>query len=418
MKKLNKFIPCLFLTLLLLISCSKSDELSEITNTVQNENFIKENEALDIARNIRYKIGINKDEKEKKGANLEKKSIERINSILDENGNTSIYVINYNYGGFLLLSADNRIKPILAFSENNSFPLEKEETDYPPKVKSFISNTVKKIKTIRNSKSLQTEKIKSSWKNENIQKVINRVNFSMRVDPDFNNCQEYLEIVEPLLSTEWHQRCGFNSLLPTINCDDLPCDKPYAGCVPIAVAQIMKYHNYPTNYDWSNMPDDYGTIATATLISDIHTAISNLSSPLFGGEPLQYGCSSTSVKLFCDMSEVLKNSFNYSQAKKADYNYNTVVNELKNQRPVILSGGKQAFLTYSGHMWVCDGYREHKICMYDDYGNNIGAVTYLFFNMNWGWLNAQFNGWYGLSDFTPGDASYNDKNKMIYNIIP
>lgn len=30
----------------------------------------------------------------------------------------------------------------------------------------------------------------------------------------------------------------------------------YAGCVPIAMAQVMKYYQHPTNYNWSAMPLD------------------------------------------------------------------------------------------------------------------------------------------------------------------
>lgn len=41
--------------------------------------------------------------------------------ISDDNGNPSIYVINYKNGGFVLVSATRNYYPILAFSDKGSF---------------------------------------------------------------------------------------------------------------------------------------------------------------------------------------------------------------------------------------------------------------------------------------------------------
>ncbi|MDD3722085.1 MAG: C10 family peptidase [Lutibacter sp.] len=96
-----------------------------------------------------------------------------------------------------------------------------------------------------------------------------------------------------------------------------------AGCVPIAMAQVMKYHQYPTNYDWAFMPLTYGTTATANLIADIHDAIHNV----YSDSPI-YECDGTGVNSSHDMGNVLKTQFNYSYASKASYNYNTVKSNL------------------------------------------------------------------------------------------
>jgi len=76
--------------------------------------------------------------------------------------------------------------------------------------------------------------------------------------------------VGPLLSTSWHQRPPYNN-----NCIDPnnldPCDWPdygdfnhnhRVGCIPLAMAQIMRYYAWPPfydgeHYDWPNMLNRY-----------------------------------------------------------------------------------------------------------------------------------------------------------------
>lgn len=58
-----------------------------------------------------------------------------------------------------------------------------------------------------------------------------------------------------LLKTHWHQDNPYNN--------SLNADQPL-GCVTIAVGQIMKYHNYPTSFNWAAMPNEQNYDATRT----------------------------------------------------------------------------------------------------------------------------------------------------------
>jgi hypothetical protein len=105
--------------------------------------------------------------------------------------------------------------------------------------------------------------------------------------------------------------------------------------------------------------------------------------------------------------------FGYSSATYADYDYQTVVNELNNNRPVILRGGRNAgwwiFGVYTdGHTWVCDGYLRYIDPCW-------GSMLHLY--MNWGW-DGEHDGWHGMSNFNPGGDSYNYDTGMVYNIKP
>jgi hypothetical protein len=68
--------------------------------------------------------------------------------------------------------------------------------------------------------------------------------------------------------------------------------------------------------------------------------------------------------------------------------------------------------------WVSDGFNRYKICIYDDYGNCIGAISYLYLHMNWGWENGIANGWFAYNNFNPSSYTFNYETRMDYNIIP
>lgn len=197
----------------------------------------------------------------------------------------------------------------------------------------------------------------------------------------------------------------------------VPCGKAYAGCVPIAIAQVMKFHQYPISYNWSSMPNNYGTTTTASLIKDIHNSITI---NVFGNEipAISYDCDGTGVDKDYNTSGVFKNKFGYSSASQAEYNYETVKQQLRLTRPVILGGGRKSgwwiFSTYKdGHMWVCDGFRRSFIWS-EDCSMGWG---YLYLHMNWGWGGYE-NGWYAFNNFNPDTYTFNYQVKMVYNIKP
>ena len=159
------------------------------------------------------------------------------------------------------------------------------------------------------------------------------------------------------------------------------------------------------------MPNSGGSFDTALLIRDIHNIIN----------PITYNCTSTGVNKDYNTAGLFKSNFGYSNAKQTSLNRDIVSQEIKWGYPVILAGGKNSgwwiFNSYSdGHMWVTDGYKWNKSCMFNE-GNYVGFFVYQYFHMNWGW-NGSWNGWYNAYNFNPGSNSYNYKNKMIYNLRP
>ena len=389
----------LILILLFIISCSKDIDLTDSTSSNQ-DNFVE----LSLAKEIATKVSFEDKNNSifQKGISIEHitKNIKNINEITNVKGRTSFYIINYKEGGFLLLSADKRTEPILGYSEQGEFSFNEES--YPLGLKFWMEDAKNQINDIQNSNIKLSEINKKVW--ENIQLTSTPIKQSPTAKPPVDECEERTEVytVGPLLKTVWNQQGAYNDALPFISCNGSNF-QVYAGCVPVAMAQVMKYYNYPINYNWSQMPVNQGTSTTANLILDIHNAIRSS----FAGYP-NYSCSSTGVSSSANMGNVLKDAFNYTSADWADYNYQIVKANISAGKPVILSGSTGS----SGHMWVCDGYRSTSF-FYED----CSGVSYLYLSMNWGWGGTN-DGWFAFNNFNSGNGTFNDNRKMIYNIKP
>lgn len=412
MKKLKQVKLCVFFILLTLFSCSDDNELVN-TNFKTNENFVELSKIKEIAEGIPFET------KNKflshKGiiANSTKKTVETIDEIKNEEGITSFYVINYSKGGFVLLSADKRIQPIIAYSENNKFSF--NENDYNSGLKFWMKKTKKQITEIQKSSIKQSDKTKLVW--EKIQSATDTKGLSKKEiilppgdddeDIPVDQCYDHIVTVTkgPLLSSKWYQYNGFNGALGYNTCEGEP-KQFYAGCLPIALAQVMKYHQYPTSYNWSSMPMNSATITTANFINDIHTSIGNE----FSGNP-NYTCKGTEVGHNLDMGIVLKNQFNYSSASFGNYDYQIVKGNILAGRPVILQGLEPNLV--SGHAWVCDGYSATSY-----YFDDCSGRSYLYLNMNWGFYDGMNNGYFSFNNFSPDTWNFNYDVKILYNIRP
>lgn len=406
--KQTKRLLILLLVSIFLFSCSKDDGVID-ANTSNQQNFeVTLNEAQEIAaiftKNAYITAYLNNQNNNLllKNSTKENKIVDKINAIKGENAETLFYTISYKEGGFLILAGDKRSTPILAYSLNNLFPTETNE--YPEGLKMWFDFAKDQIKYIKKNKLKSTLGIDKQW--ELVLKELN-LDISLKIPPtNHPNCPDD-EIVAPLLNTKWHQWCGYNDLMPVLTCGS--CGHASAGCAPVAISQTMRYFEYPTNYNWSNMPNTIGSTTTAGLISDIWNSIP--------ADKKEYDCDNgTGVYSSFNIADLLKNTFNYSSATKVDYtNVNLVLNNLRNNQPVIFMGTSST--TNESHMWVCDGFEITTSCMFDLDGNLIESETFTALNMNWGW-GGPYNGFYSYNNFNSNNTVYNTDLKIIYNINP
>lgn len=235
----------------------------------------------------------------------------------------------------------------------------------PPQLVEMLNRYVEQIKAVPG-----TEQAHSSWKTSTL-----------------NSISDEGVVLE---TANWGQGEPYNSLCPTVDGMKVP-----TGCVATAMAIVMKYHNWPDNYNWDSMPvqdiNANNSSEIATLMRDAGEAVVMRYTPYessaymnFLGHRFQQcfkyspECQFISAKNFSD--DVWKSML------KSD---------LQAGNPVIYNG------TGSGnHAFIIDGYDNHDL-----------------YHINWGWDGA-YNGMLALNALTPGPDYFNDNATMVINIAP
>lgn len=166
----HKLLIVLF-TAFVFFSCENNVSFVDERNDVQekvmdSEHFIDLNSADSIASFINFSTL----DKEGKTKSIGTKEIEEVKPILDEDANIVYYAINYKNGGFIILSADTRVNPVMAYSEKNRYPI--EETAYPNGLIDWMAEAKDMIKEIRFKNIEQTIDVARSWEAEAISETI------------------------------------------------------------------------------------------------------------------------------------------------------------------------------------------------------------------------------------------------------
>jgi len=296
--------------------------------------------------------------------------------------NTQTYFYIFNVGkeqGFVIVSGNDLTKKILGYSDEGALPVENMPENLKTWLELYQSEIKYAIENVKNPMAFDSE---------------NMVNSSMT------------DYVSPLLGNiKWNQYGAYNILCPS-NAEGVHA---VAGCVAIAMAQIMKYHEWPvsgtgshsydynpfinisadfghTYYDWDNMQDRYSTSSTPRQDTAVATLIYHCGVSV----NMKYGINSSAAQSK-DATNAFTNYFGYDSDLQIHYkeNYNEaqwktmIKNELINKRPILYSAGT---LSLSGHAFVCDGYDSSDM-----------------FHINWGW-GGYGNGYFELSSLYSGAA--------------
>lgn len=317
----------------------------------------------------------------------------RSNTPYQENGETYMHVISFEDGGFTIVSGSELNYPVLAQSQTSQFEMD----NLPYGLQLWLKTTAEDIRLLEKD----ALKVPKETKN-NIKKQWSQYRTKYRIDgpgDDGGYCPSYTTTVGPLLNSVWGQRYGFNSLCPLVN----STERAPAGCVTIAMAQIMYYHQHPSLYNWGGMEDGEVAGDAPILIRDIFDQVI----VSYDAERAT-GRTSRAANSFNDI-------FDYN-AEKRNYNKNSDFNLIKSQidarRPVYLRGNHQSTLIeWMGHAWVCDGYQITTSC-----GHTNNKL-----HMNWGWYGTgngffTYNNW--EVDGPDGLRDYQYFNDIILDIYP
>ena len=305
----------------------------------------------------------------------------------------------YNVGGgFVMVAADDRLRPVIAYSTEGPFVVD----EISPSMMAVLDEYAAEITGYLEQPLAAVAAENPLW----------REILEMHPQTVRNEA-----VIPPLIQTRWDQNSYYNSLCPVDS--DGPGDHVYAGCVATAMAQVMRYWEYPaqgtgsysyscdygvlsanfgnTTYNYALMPDHLNANTPAYQVQEVAKLIYHCGVSVDMG----YGSDASSAYLSHSVN-ALYTYFGYgmsSYISKSQYSSsawnNTIKNQLDSLRPVMYRGQSDA----GGHAFICDGYDDQD-----------------YFHFNWGWSGSN-NGYFLLSDLTPGNHNYNYSHGAVINLF-
>lgn len=274
----------------------------------------------------------------------------------DKTNNAPYYAFNLEQG-YVIVSGDDEMTELVGYAENGFFDAE----NVPPQMQLWLDGYAEYVAAVQSGKAKARKILLSD-------------------SPSV--------VVEPLVTTKWNQDAPFNNFAPEYTDDNNNTQRCATGCAATAMAQIMKFHNWPEQgvghysyehqsfgtissnfsehvYDWTNMIDRYNNgeysnvqaDAVALLMKDCGVSLNMNYGPVSGASIYSY-------------TPAFKNYFRYSSRTVNRSGCETteftkiITDELQEGRPIIYCGTGED----GGHAFVVDGYD-----------------TNYFLHVNWGW---------------------------------
>ena len=297
-------------------------------------------------------------------------------NLISEDGYDLFYIFNLAPKGFVLVSADDRVLPILGYGFEDDFIYSDEMS---PNVKYLTDLFKEEIKTSISQNIPATNYIEERWFKYT----------GASVEPS------NLRNMAPLLSSRFDQGATWNTLCP--NDQAGPDGRALVGCVAVSMGQVMHYWEYPqygsddhgynspygylyadfgnTFYDYDDMENNVGTPASQLLLLHAGIAVN-----------MNYGASGSGAWVMGPQSpstyHAMVNYFKFKSTITGIYpeNYSDsvyrqkLIDDLDLHRPIIYRGCS----TDGCHAWNIDGYEGD------------------MFHCNWGW-GGYNNGFFPLS---------------------
>jgi hypothetical protein len=312
------------------------------------------------------------------------------------NGEPVYYVINLSGKGFVIVSADDIVMPVLGYSFEGGY----NANGQPVNFESWMNGCAEQIVSARQNNLQPSEKINQLW-------------------------DEYLHGagksklrsttgVEPMLTCNWNQGSPYNFLCPADPAGQ--GGHVYAGCVATAMSQIAYYWRWPLQGTGSHgyNCDNYGYLFAdfgnthyywnemTNSINGLNFEMAQLQSHFGIAVDMMYGPDGSGAYSE-DAVYALKTYFGYSDdltlVSKDYYSEeqwsSLMMEQLDAGQPMYYHGFGSA-----GHAFNLDGYA-------DD----------LYFHFNWGWGGSS-NGYFLLSNLNPGGYTFNYGQGAIINFVP
>lgn len=309
----------------------------------------------------------------------------------------NFYIFNaVSSGGFVIVSADDRAIPILGYSETGGIDADNLSLNFVE----WLSMYDNELEWTKQNVSELDENASPFWR--------------QLMDNSYEPARDD-RAVSPLLNTKWGQDSPYNYYCPYNSLLDVTCP---SGCVATAMAQVMKYWEWPTCGNGSHSYDCsyYGTQSANfynayyfwydmpnTNPSSSNRSIAKLMYHCGVSVDMDYGYNGSGSYINLCVN-ALKNYFRYSSSvcyvEKGNYSdsqwRSLLKTELDNDRPIIYAGqGSEG-----AHAFVCDGYNSSN-----------------YFHFNWGWEGSA-DGYFSLSALSPGSYNLSSGQRAVIGIEP
>ena len=303
------------------------------------------------------------------------------------------YVFNAgNNDGYVIVSGDDRVEPILGYVEQGSF----DPNQIPNNMRAWLEGYEEEIKYV-----IDNDLKPSSPALRRRSKVINTKHS-----------------IPEILTTRWNQGMPYNLTIEKYYKEDGSQARPATGCIATAWAQVINFHRYPdqikveipefsktytlkdgtkktvtfpkvprgAKIDWDNMQDTYNCNESHAH-TPADTAVANLMRYCGQAVKMSYGASSGANWKAPDVIKYF--GFDASGHRvgrdecSIDEWQDLIYNEIAAGYPVPFSGSKLS----GGHAFVLDGFDGEQL-----------------FHVNWGWGGGS-NGWFLIGVLNSHDNS-------------
>ncbi len=335
--------------------------------------------------------------------------------IMSYSDTTTIYIFNFEEEGFVITPATNDVKPILAYNQ----------------VGEIGSNGGPEFEWMMNCYKEQVFYVI-------IEEIVNENSRTMWQDIlDDNIPQDNVHIVLAMPET-WHQSSPYNDFVPSI--DEVRCG---AGCGPVAMAQIINYHKYCSDFEFDNdlLRSNYRTEIPEDIkidedyivndfikfdqldgyLNEIRTVFDDNQNIILDNHlaALSFACGIASRANYrpqgtgtksCRMEFSLKQYFGYNSLyrDRSLFTYTEWLDLLENQllasQPILYLGWDY---DGAGHAFILHGY----------YIMGFPTLEHWFL-VNWGWGPEGYDGYFTLNNLVLSGYVWDYDQEAIIDIKP
>jgi hypothetical protein len=321
-----------------------------------------------------------------------------------ENGQAAFYVFALQPKGFVIVSADDRAKPILGYSTESNFTAQ-----LPDGLMTFFDNYKAGFSQMFANNDERTAEAVTDW--------------TSLAKTGMLGSRKANRSVEPLLASIWNQTDLYNNMAPE-DPSSVYSGHCKSGCVANTMSQIMRYWEWPRSGEGSHGYDavgNYGSygwqeadFSAATYRYELMPDYLDFASPqvevdatalleYHAGVSVNMGYGANASGAYSeDVGPAMESYFRFS----SDYwhTYQEYSNSWEEDLMYNLDGGMPLYYASSGpdggHAYVVDGY--------DDW---------YFFHVNWGWGGFD-NGYFAIDGFYLTFYSFPWWHNAVFNLHP